>query len=139
MSSKNSKITTLEETPDRPAEAAPEQPSEPVVLTTMMTNAPKEKAVEAVPPSSESIEARIKELLLRPKKSGQLLTMSRYKVGPNRYYYFEYDVDGDAYEQAWNLFRAEKGDNEPEFIQLVNQILDASPRMHRGISYKPLS
>lgn len=136
MSSKNTKTTTLEETP---AGAAPEQPSEQVVLTTMMTNAPKEKAVEAVPPTDESIEARIKELLLRPKKSGQLLTMSRYKVGPNRYYYFEYDVDGDAYEQAWNLFRAEKGDNEPEFIQLVNQILDASPRMHRGISYKPLS
>jgi len=93
---------------------------------------------KTVSSSEDSVMARIRDLLTQPKKPGQLMTMSRYNAG-GRYLYFLYEVDGDAYGQAWDLFRSVRGDNEPEFIQMVNQILDETPRMHRGISYVPLS
>jgi len=93
---------------------------------------------KTVSSSEDSVMARVRDLLMQPKKPGQLMTLSRYNAG-GRYLYFLYEVDGDAYDQAWDLFRSVRGDNEPEFIQMVNQILNETPRMHRGVSYVPLS
>lgn len=99
---------------------------------------------DPTPPVSSSTEGWdinvIKRILSVPKSKDSIPTLTCIDKGFYKRY-FILDVDGDAYSKAWKYYRAHKPNGTPEdFVAQVTRILSIDmPRMHRAVSYVPLS
>ena len=98
---------------------------------------------EPAPEVSSSTEEwdvdRVKRILSVPKSKDSIPTLTCIDKGFYKRY-FILDVDGDAYREAWEYYRAHRPTGTPEdFVALVTRILSIDmPRMHRAVSYVPL-
>jgi hypothetical protein len=110
--------------------------------TVNVTSGPSEGAdlpSESAPSDREvSFRDRLKEIISVPRGKGSVPVLASYKMDFFERY-FILDLDGDAFRKAWNIYKAEKGNDPVGFVQAIINILETDfPRMYRAVDYVPL-
>ena len=133
----------------------PKEPDEPELVAPAEEAAPKDGPQERAEPEPE--EKPMQEVHLTPKGEQDLIdeltailrvpktkdALMTFSMFSDKYQkrYFLLDVDGNAYRQAWSVFKERTGTKDQNrFLFLVYTILELPPpRLHRGVDWAPLN
>lgn len=96
--------------------------------------------VHLTPKGEQDLIDELTAILRVPKTKDALMTFSMFSDKYQKRY-FLLDVDGNAYRQAWSVFKERTGTKDQNrFLFLVYTILELPPpRLHRGVDWAPLN